>query len=88
MYAIRSYYAILVNKLRFKTPGAPMAEPASLRLTLAPDGQGGFKRVDAEAGTIPERSENAPKKPQPVAEAAPEPVPAPETVQPSRNNFV
>ena len=36
-----------VDRLRFQQAGGAPAEPASLRLSLVPDGQGGFKRVGA-----------------------------------------
>lgn len=45
-------HTFFVDKLLFKAPNAPAAEPASLRLTLLPDGQGGFSRVDASAGNL------------------------------------
>ena len=45
-------HTLFVDKLRFRTADAAPAEPASLRLTLTPDGQGGFKRVEAETGKL------------------------------------
>lgn len=45
-------HTLFVDKLRFKTPDASPAEPASLRLTLTPDGQGGFSRIEAETGNL------------------------------------
>lgn len=48
----RDTHTLFVDKLRFKTPDAAPAEPASLRLTLTPDGQGGFRRVEADTGNL------------------------------------
>lgn len=45
-------HTFFVDKLLFKTPNAAPTEPASLRLTLTPDGQGGFSRVEAIAGNL------------------------------------
>lgn len=45
-------HTFFVDKLRFKAPNAAPAEPASLRLTLTPDGRGGFSRVEAIAGNL------------------------------------
>lgn len=45
----QSYF---VEKLRFKRAGAEPAEPASVRVSLTPDGKGGFKRVGASASNL------------------------------------
>jgi uncharacterized protein (TIGR02099 family) len=45
-------HTLFVDKLRFKAPDAAPAEPASLRLTFTPDGRGGFRRIDADAGNL------------------------------------
>ncbi len=44
--------SFFVERLRFKRPGGEPAEPASLRVTLTPDGKGGFKRVGASAKNL------------------------------------
>ncbi|HNQ05161.1 MAG TPA: YhdP family protein [Thiobacillaceae bacterium] len=45
-------HTFYVERLRFKAPHAEPAEPASLRLTLVPDGRGGYRRVDVVAGNL------------------------------------
>ena len=41
-----------VEQLRFQQPGAVPAEPASARISLAPDGQGGFRRIGVSARNL------------------------------------
>lgn len=41
-----------VERLRFSVAGETPSEPASLRVTLHPDGQGGARRVEARAGNL------------------------------------
>lgn len=45
-------HSFFVEKLRFKRPGAEPADPASLRISLAPDGKGGFTRIGATASNL------------------------------------
>ncbi len=45
----QSYF---VEKLRFQRAGITQTEPASLRLSLAPDGKGGYRRVGATASNL------------------------------------
>ena len=45
-------HSFFVERLRFKRPDAAPAEPASLRISLVPDGAGGFKRVGATASNL------------------------------------
>ncbi len=49
--------SFFVDRLRFKTPGAALSEPAAVRINLTPDGvdgksAGGFKRVDVSARNL------------------------------------
>ena len=48
----KASHTVSVDNLRFKTPDTPTTAPARLRLNLTPDGQGGFSRVEAEAGNL------------------------------------
>lgn len=45
-------HSFFVDKLRFKRPGAEPAEPASVRVDLTPDGQGGAKRIGVTASNL------------------------------------
>ncbi len=45
----QSFY---VERLRFTRPGVAPAEPASLRITLTPDGRGGVQQVGATASNL------------------------------------
>ncbi|MBK9326634.1 MAG: TIGR02099 family protein [Thiobacillaceae bacterium] len=45
-------HSFFVEKLRFKRPGAAVADPASLRISLTPDGRGGFARIGATASNL------------------------------------
>ena len=45
-------HTLFVDKLRFQTPNGRLSEPARLRVTLTPDRQDGFKRIEAEAGNL------------------------------------
>lgn len=45
-------HSFLVDKLRFRLPGAEPAEPASVRVELTPDGQGGAKRIGVTASNL------------------------------------
>jgi len=45
----QSYF---VEKLRFQRAGITQSEPASLRLSLAPDGKGGYRGVGATASNL------------------------------------
>ena len=45
-------HSFFVEKLRFKRPGAEPAEPASLRISLTPDGKGGFSQIGATASHL------------------------------------
>lgn len=44
--------SFFVERLRFSRPGSAPAEPASLRITLTPDGAGGFRRIGATASNL------------------------------------
>ena len=41
-----------VERLRFQQAGGAPAEPASVRVSLVPDGQGGFKRIGVKASNL------------------------------------
>jgi uncharacterized protein (TIGR02099 family) len=45
-------HSFFVDRLRFKQPGAEPADPASLRVSLTPDGKGGFTQVGATARNL------------------------------------
>ena len=47
--AMQSFY---VDRLRFKTPGEAVSEPAAVRVNLTPDGQGGVQRVGVSARNL------------------------------------
>jgi len=47
--AIQSFY---VDRLRFKTPGEAVSEPAAVRVNLTPDGKGGVQRVGVSARNL------------------------------------
>lgn len=48
----RGVDTLLVNDLRFQLPGAAPAEPASVQVSLTPDGKGGFQRVAGSARNL------------------------------------
>ncbi len=46
---VQSFY---VDHLRFKTPGANPSDPAAARVSLTPDGKGGFRRIGVSASNL------------------------------------
>lgn len=46
---MQSFY---VDRLRFKTPGEAVSEPAAVRVNLTPDGKGGVQRVGVSARNL------------------------------------
>ncbi|MBM4180857.1 MAG: TIGR02099 family protein [Betaproteobacteria bacterium] len=48
----RDSQSYFVEKLRFQRAGITQSEPASLRVSLAPDGKGGYRRVGATASNL------------------------------------
>jgi len=48
----RGIDTLLVNDLRFQLPGAEPSAPASAKLSLTPDGKGGFQRVAGSAHNL------------------------------------
>lgn len=48
----RDAHELRVDALSFQLPGQPATEPANVRVRMAPDERGGFRRVDASASNL------------------------------------